>query len=132
MKPYFSKKDFSLCDVPVPEGYPQSQTHTGVAYSQGLYLLVASPHPLVYSRQDIIHHPSLVNRFSIKLEMKKALKKVFKRYPFRKWGRADYYENPCLYIGKLLKYNTFPPPPNTHHHPASLAHNATTNVFYAY
>ena len=26
----FRKDEFELCEVPVPEGYPQSQTHCGV------------------------------------------------------------------------------------------------------
>ena len=35
LEPYFKKEDFILCDVPVPEGYPQSQTHAGIAVYNG-------------------------------------------------------------------------------------------------
>ena len=43
--PVFQKADFTLCDVPVPKGYPQSQTHAGVAFFENKYYLTTSPFP---------------------------------------------------------------------------------------
>ncbi len=84
MNVIFKREDFTLCDVPVPKGYPQSQTHSGVAYHNGKYYLVTSPYPN-YKR----------NKFY--LYAKAAIRKLTKsHYGVIKPG--DFYENPCLYV----------------------------------
>lgn len=45
MNVIFKRKDFTLCNVPVPNGYPQSQTHAGVVFKDGLYYMTTSPYP---------------------------------------------------------------------------------------
>lgn len=47
MEAIFNKKDFFVCDVPVPLGYPQSQTHAGVAISKDRVYLTSSPYPKI-------------------------------------------------------------------------------------
>ena len=85
LEPYFKKEDFILCDVPVPEGYPQSQTHAGIAVHNGKYYLTCSPYPLKkYSRLQIY------------------AKLLLQKLTLGKWGQfidADSYENPLLYEG---------------------------------
>ncbi len=83
--PVFTKKDFSLCDVKVPNDYPQSQTHAGIAYFQGCYYLTCSPYPAKkYTRLE-------------------SYWRVFlQKISNGKWGRiidAEKYENPMLYVG---------------------------------
>lgn len=96
--PIFSKKDFVLCNVPVPKGYPQSQTHAGIAYHNGRFYLTCSPYPVKkYSRLGS-HWLSL-------------LRKVSSGH----WGKildAEKYENPMLYVGvreKEVPPTTFEP-----------------------
>lgn len=85
LEPYFKKEDFILCDVPVPEGYPQSQTHAGIAVHNGKFYLTCSPYPLIkYSRLQIY------------------AKLLLQKLTFGKLGQfidADSYENPLLYEG---------------------------------
>lgn len=85
LEPYFKKEDFILCDVPVPEGYPQSQTHAGIAIYNGKFYLTCSPYPLKkYSRLQIY------------------AKLLLQKLTFGKLGQfvdADSYENPLLYEG---------------------------------
>lgn len=45
MNVIFKRKDFALCNVPVPKGYPQSQTHAGVVFKDGRYYMTTSPYP---------------------------------------------------------------------------------------
>ena len=47
MKAIFTEKDFELCSVPVPKGYPQSQTHAGVATTGERVYLTTSPFPRI-------------------------------------------------------------------------------------
>lgn len=83
--PIFEKKDFTLCYLPVPDGYPQSQTHAGVAYHNGKLFLTCSPYPVKkYSRFEA-HWHTLLQKLSS-----------------GRWGRipdAEKYENPMLYVG---------------------------------
>lgn len=85
LEPYFKKEDFILCDVPVPKGYPQSQTHAGIAVYNGKFYLTCSPYPLKkYSRLQIY------------------AKRLLQKLTFGKLGQfidADSYENPLLYEG---------------------------------
>ena len=47
MEAIFTEKDLTICDVPVPSGYPQSQTHAGVATYKGRVYLTTSPFPQI-------------------------------------------------------------------------------------
>ena len=83
--PIFEKKDFTLCDVAVPTGYPQSQTHVGVACHNGKYYLTCSPYPLMKYSRFKAHWLSLLQKITS-----------------GRWGRipdAEKYENPMLYVG---------------------------------
>lgn len=85
LQPFFCKKDFMVCTVPVPDGYPQSQTHAGIAYHNGRFYLTCSPYPVKkYSRFES-HWLSLLRKVSS-----------------GRWGKmldAEKYENPMLYVG---------------------------------
>ena len=82
----FEKKDFKLCNVPVPKGYPQSQTHCGIYLYNGYYYLCSSPYPNK-------------KRPRWQVYLRYAIKKItFGIIPYFKDG--EIYENPCLYVGK--------------------------------
>lgn len=85
-KPIFSRESFSLCEVPVPEGYPQSQTHAGVAVNGDNYYLTTSPYPgPIYSLW--------VSRF-------RKLVRILTRGRLCASPSGEMYENPCLYLGE--------------------------------
>ena len=84
-KPVFSKEDFLLCDVPVPKGYPQSQTHAGIALYRGNYYLTTSPYPNKCYPRWLAY---------VRILLRKLTGNVFHRL-----GDGEYYENPCLYRG---------------------------------
>lgn len=90
--PIFDRKDFTLCSVPVPRGYPQSQTHSGIALHNGRYYLTTSPYP----------------------ERKYTRWQFYPRYILRKltnerlFPNGDFYENPCLYVGEKGDINEVP------------------------
>lgn len=84
----FQKEDFRLCNLPVPKGYPYSQTHVGVAYSvKGIggyhWFLTSSPYPNP-KRSAFIR--------GLRFFAKKIIGLTFKP--------SDWYENPMLYFGK--------------------------------
>ena len=84
MNTFFKKEDFKLCYVPVPKGYPQSQTHSGVSLYKGKYYLTTSPYPS-YSET----------------RYKRYFKKILRKLSFDilfPLTRAEAYENPCLYV----------------------------------
>ena len=82
-KPVFRKEDFTLCNVPVPKGYPRSQTHSGIAIYDGQYYLTASPYPEIRCGRW---------RAYLRIAIQKLSMGNFCR-------NGEYYENPCLYIG---------------------------------
>lgn len=86
MEVIFKKTDFSLCDVPVPKGYPQSQTHSGIGVNGDSYILTTSPFPNV-KRNIVISY------------LRAALGRLFNYQKFKRPG--EYYENPCIYVGHL-------------------------------
>lgn len=92
MSPVFSKNDFVLCNVPVPKGYPQSQTHCGVILYKDKVFLSSSPFP----------NP----KRNIKTIANSLIRKLTKGRYGGHYG--EYYENPCLYIGGDSNY----PPTN--------------------
>ena len=91
MKVIFSKNDFSLCHVPVPKGYPQSQTHSGVAFYDGRYFLTASPYPDLKEKRLKVYAKVIARKFT----RGRAFNTI----------RAEAYENPCLYAGNSIDRN---------------------------
>ena len=86
IEPVFKKTDFKLCDVPVPDGCPQSQTHSGIGLlSDGQYILTTSPYPNVKYKLWVSYIRAAVR----KLSRYKLLNRA-----------AETYENPCIYIGE--------------------------------
>ena len=80
----FRASDFQLCVVPVPDGYPQSQTHAGVARIGERTILVSSPFPNI--KRDRFH-----------TYLRVGMRKLTFGYLFN--GKpGEYYENPCIYI----------------------------------
>ena len=86
MNPIFSKKDFKLCCVPVPKGYPQSQTHVGIYNYGGKLYLTSSPFPNPKNSKFITYL--------------KALARKLTRGYLCPIVRGEYFENPCLYISE--------------------------------
>jgi len=104
----FNRTDFILCDVPVPKGYKQSQTHVGIAVSEGDYYLTTSPYPAYDRSRWIVYLEAAIRKLS--------RGKLFKPFIAERW------ENPCLYIGsngngeiptkfQLLRQAPLMPPP---------------------
>lgn len=83
----FRREDFILCNVPVAEGYPQSQTHCGVATTNDRLLLTASPYPVPVNTRLCIY-------------TKVALRKLTCGLLFPPGKPADSYENPFIYVGE--------------------------------
>lgn len=85
-EPIFKREELKLCYVPVPDGYPQSQTHAGVACYQGRTYLTTSPYPgPKYGRWE--------GRF-------RHLARLISFGKYCSTPDGEYYENPCLYIGE--------------------------------
>ncbi len=82
--PIFKKEDFTLCKVPVPKGYPQSQTHCGVGYFEGKYYLTTSPYPVYKRSKLLIYFLSFIKKISFG--------------HINMLHRGEDYENPCLYV----------------------------------
>ena len=83
--PVFQKADFTLCDVPVPKGYPQSQTHAGVAFFENKYYLTTSPFP--------------GPQYGV---WEARFRKLVRTLSFGKFCPVycgEKYENPCIYFG---------------------------------
>lgn len=92
MEVFFERSQFTICDVPVPRGYPQSQTHCGIAISDGKYYLTTSPYPAVIHSKFHNYFVAIIRRISFHLL-------------FRITTPPDAYENPCLYIGTQNENN---------------------------
>jgi len=85
MDTIFKKTDFKLCDVPVPLGYKQSQTHCGVAQRNGIYYLTTSPYPSRQVRKLESYFKAALNKTGVN---------ILNTFVPEQW------ENPCLYIGE--------------------------------
>lgn len=85
-KPLFDKKDFVLCEVPVPKGYPQSQTHAGVYQYKGNLYLTTSPYPLIKHSRWYYYLIAIFEKLHLGL--------------FLRAIDADKYENPLLYVAE--------------------------------
>ena len=85
MPPYFKKTDFVICDIPVPYGYKQSQTHVGVAYHNGYVYLTSSPYPSIKRPLWLLYFMAGIRKLTFG--------HLFKPFIAEQW------ENPCIYIG---------------------------------
>lgn len=91
LNPVFLKKNFILCQVPVPHGYPQSQTHAGIAVYKNKFYLTTSPYPLKkYNKFQLYFHIFLQKITGGKLG---------------KFLEADSFENPLLYEGDSINHS---------------------------
>lgn len=93
MKTIFSKTDFVLCDIPVPKGYMQSQTHVGVANNDGACYLTTSPYPSYTIPLWLLFLRVALRKLSFGVLCKPYI--------------AEQWENPCLYIGNIHN-NVYP------------------------
>lgn len=82
-KPIFSKREFTLCHVPAPKGYPQSQTHAGVWHLGDSVLMTCSPYPNIKRKKWVEY-------------LRIALRKASFGHLCR-CIRGEFYENPCIY-----------------------------------
>lgn len=85
-KPVFDRSDFQLCDVPVPKGYPQSQTHAGVAFNGVKFYLTTSPYP----GPDYGVWEWRIMRMVRIMSFGKLCK----------IPNGEHFENPCIYVGE--------------------------------
>lgn len=90
----FQREDFLLCDVPVPKGYPQSQTHSGIAFYNGEYYLISSPYPNKHRPRWQMYCLILLRKLSFGL--------------LGNIADGEKYENPCLYRGVEPNPNVIP------------------------
>lgn len=81
----FCKKEFTLCSLPLPENYPYSQTHSGVAYFKGKYYLTTSPFPSIKRNRFVTYVRAFVSKISFGVLGKPII--------------GELYENPFLYVG---------------------------------
>lgn len=91
MTTIFSKEDFKLCDVPVPSGYPQSQTHCSISIKNDNFYLSTSPYP-ARMKKYLIYFRAIIRKLSFKLLCNEL--------------RAECYENPCIYKAQGDSMNT--------------------------
>ena len=85
MEAIFTEKDLTVCDVPVPKDYPQSQTHAGAAIYNGRVYLTTSPFPQIKKGWVWAHWDGLLYRLTNgKLPRQ----------------HGDIEENPMLYWGE--------------------------------
>ena len=94
IEPVFKKSDFVLCNVPVPKGYPQSQTHAGIVIKKGKYYLTTSPYPNPIRPLWVRYLAAFVWKIS------------FKRINLLYEGED--YENPMLYEAIQLSEHHIP------------------------
>lgn len=84
MECIFDKGSFSLCYVPVPKGYPQSQTHCGVKMWNDNIYMTTSPYPAYKLPQWKLYMSVIIRKLSFnKINLIK---------------RGEDYENPCIYV----------------------------------
>lgn len=107
-KVVFDKKDFILCDVPVPVGYPQSQTHAGIAYVQEKlggysYWLTSSPFPNKKPFRPILNLKIFLKRYLFNNITQDT---VNTNTNIKKKGED--FENPMLYFANEDENGTSP------------------------
>lgn len=84
LSPIFIRDQFELCDVPVPKGYPQSQTHVGVSQRNGKVYLTSSPFPELRQSKFVAYAKAIIRKCTHGMLFKIV--------------RAESYENPLLYV----------------------------------
>lgn len=84
MKAFFSKRQLKLCYVPVPEGYPQSQTHVGVFPVEKRLLMTTSPYPNYKRPLWFVYFMAVIRKITCG--------------HYGNLIRSEYYENPCIYV----------------------------------
>ena len=84
-KAVFDRSSFRLCQIPVPKGYPQSQTHCGVVFVDGICYMTTSPYPAKVINIWYARLKRLINILSF----------GYLCNPLR----AEAFENPCIYMG---------------------------------
>lgn len=94
MESVFKKSDFLLCDVPVPKGYPQSQTHCTIKQYNGDYYLTTSPYPAISRPKWKGYLFAILKRIS--------LGRINKLYI------GEDFENPCIYKGEISGQADYP------------------------
>lgn len=82
----FRASDFQLCVVPVPKGYPQSQTHVGVRRVGDIILMTTSPYPNIKRSKCANYMRGALRKASFGLLCNEE--------------RAEFFENPCIYSSK--------------------------------
>lgn len=85
----FDINDLQLCHLPLPKGYPQSQTHCGVVCDGNNIYMTTSPFPLRDRSLLTVYSKAFVRKITAKA--------------FCNEERPEYYENPFLYIGYMDK-----------------------------
>ena len=83
IEPVFNRTDFILCRVPVPKGYPQSQTHVGVGLFNNKFL-TSSPFPNYQRNKYLVYLLAIIKKLSF----------GYLNFLYR----GEDFENPCLYI----------------------------------
>jgi hypothetical protein len=94
----FHKNDFKICNVPVPDGYPQSQTHAGIAYVQEKlggysYWLTSSPFPNKKTSKLILMLKIVLKRYLFQNDIKRT---NYTNTNIKRKGED--FENPMLYF----------------------------------
>lgn len=84
ISPILSREQFELCYVPVPKGYPQSQTHVGVSQLNGKVYLTSSPFPELKQSKILTYAKAIIRKCSNGILFRIV--------------RAESYENPLLYV----------------------------------
>ena len=90
----FRKDEFELCEVPVPEGYPQSQTHCGVICVDGSYILSTSPYPVPKRSKWLVYIMAVLKKISFGI--------------YNPFYVGEDFENPCLYMGEPKENRGYP------------------------
>jgi len=83
----FDDQDLQLCYLPLPKGYPQSQTHCGVVCEGEKVYMTTSPYPLRKRSLCVVYAKAFIRKITANT--------------FCNEERAEYYENPFLYIGNM-------------------------------
>ena len=89
MQKIFNRNDFVLCEVPVPNGYKQSQTHVGVSSYKDVTFLTTSPYPVQKETKLAVYFKAVIRKLSCN--------RLFKQFIPEQW------ENPCLYISANIQ-----------------------------
>lgn len=95
IEPVFKKTDFELCAVPVPKGYPQSQTHCGVQLYGNDFFLTTSPFPNPKIPLWKHYFWRVIEVLSLN-HIKHRIKP------------GEDFENPCIYRGVLEPNRRYP------------------------